>query len=385
VEPALQEQITQARGLVDPDPLVWRRRVEKALPHLGGHELRLVLQQAELANRAERSWGSVAPTAWLLTRDGLEQGTHPRVADLRAAHIAATGATRVIDLTAGLGFDTAACLRAGLEVISVERDEQIAAYCEANNPRATVVCTTAEEFLSKHSLEDTDVLLVDPARRSTTRNAQGTRALPERDPQQWSPPMHEVEQWATHAAVALKAAPSFAGLPHGSVQWVALHRTIVESAWYSWELPEGSQSAAIVTEHTTEEFAQCPTPLAHVDRVRENETLLEVNPAVARAHAWTDYAQLAQFSSEWLVAPAGFSHVSWGRSYRTLADSVSRSAVPALLREHSVTRAAIKTGATADDPDRLRQQWKIADDDHVVLIVLDDQVVLAERIRTPIK
>lgn len=385
MRPDLASSIALARELHAPDPLEWRRRIERAVPSLAPDDLREVLTQAELANRLAATWGTDAPHGWWLTRDGLEQGTHPRVADLRAQHIAATGATRVIDLTAGLGFDTAACVRAGLTVISVERDPLIAEYCAHNVPVATVICADAAAYLDQNPPAVTDVLLVDPARRTGVRTASGARALPERDPHQWSPSIDAVQRWAEHHRVALKAAPSFAGLDDWSVQWVARERTMVESAWYSWTLDIGARSAAVVTGSGVYEFPHNACALPETDHVGEGDILVEVNPAVARAHAWPVSENWAQLNNSWLRAPGDVPSLEWGRRYRALSAWVTRKAVPQLLKDHNITRAAIKTGATSDDPAHLRAQWKIADDDRFALIVLADHVVVAERMRTAMR
>ena len=387
MRPDLEPAVVRARELHSPDPLEWRRRIERELPEIEAADIREVISQAELAQRAADTWG--IHTAWWLTRDGLEQGTHPRVADLRAQHIAATGATHVIDLTAGLGFDTAACLRAGLEVTSVERDPVIAEYCAHNNPGATVICADAQTFLEHSPPSATDVLLVDPARRTGVRTTSGARALPERDPQQWSPATTLVEKWAHGNRVAMKAAPSFMGIHHGlehwSVQWVARERTLVESAWYSWTLPIGETSAAVVTASNITEFPSNDVTLNETGSLTEGAIIVEVNDAVARAHAWPVDETWTRINDTWLCAPSDISSLTWGRRYRVVAENVARKNVPLLLRERGVTRAAIKTMVRSDDPARLRAQWKIADDDRHALVVFGDQVVLVERMRTPSK
>ena len=107
------------------DPLAAGSLLRRQLPGLDPLQAAAVLEQATLAALARARYG--IDGGLLLTRDGLEQGTRPDVADRRARRFAHAGARRVLDLTAGLGFD-AAFLRAGLIVTAVERDPVVAQY-----------------------------------------------------------------------------------------------------------------------------------------------------------------------------------------------------------------------------------------------------------------
>jgi hypothetical protein len=176
----------------------------------------------------------------LLTRDGLEQGTRPEVAKLRAQLIATSGATTVIDMSAGLGFDVRAMLDAGLRVIAIERDPVTAAYLRVNAPNATVIEGDSIELIDEllPQLTAHDVVFVDPARRSGRRTLDGSRAHPERDPERWSPSWSFVNSLAQQGVrVCAKVAPGFSPslLPQGwSGIWTSMHRDGVEAMLYSW-------------------------------------------------------------------------------------------------------------------------------------------------------
>ncbi|MBT5182818.1 MAG: hypothetical protein HOL91_04920, partial [Actinobacteria bacterium] len=84
-----------------------------------GHEpeaVRAAIEQCELRSKAGIAWkpGGQTRQHWLLTRDGLEQASHPLVAQFHANLIVQSGVNHVIDLTAGLGSDSAAFIEAGL-------------------------------------------------------------------------------------------------------------------------------------------------------------------------------------------------------------------------------------------------------------------------------
>lgn len=245
------------------------------------------LEQAELAETAALRHG-IADTGLLFTRDGLEAATRPLVADRRAQALARDGVRRVVDLTGGLGFDTAAFRRAGLQVTSVERDPVIATFLRHNCPEATVLeaDTTDPEVLASllTGLTPTDIVFVDPARRdpAAARDGQTARARPERDPERWSPPWSWVEGIA-HPRVMAKVAPSFTPPPGWSAEWVSVDRTVVECTVRSWPAGAEHRTAAVLSPDgsTVQVEADDDAPL--IDSL--GPWLHEIDPAVVQAGA----------------------------------------------------------------------------------------------------
>jgi len=142
-------------------------------------------------DKAANAWGPSGSSRekWFSPGDGLEQASHPLVAQLHADVIAQGDFTQVVDLTAGLGSDSAAFIEAGLDTTSVEQEVRTAELLAANLPNAQVIVGDCTEF-DEHTWEpETTAIFVDPARRTGTRSPDGSRALPERDPQRWSPPL----------------------------------------------------------------------------------------------------------------------------------------------------------------------------------------------------
>ena len=221
------------------DPLVANSSLRKLYPDLEPSQIAAALDQATLSRLADERYG-IDATHLLLTRDGLEQGTRPEVAKLRAQLIANSGATTVIDMSAGLGFDVRAMLDVGLQVIAIERDPITAAYLRTNAPNATVIEGDSVELIDAllPQLHANDVVFVDPARRSGRRTLDGSRAHPERDPERWSPSWSFVTSLAEQGVrVCAKVAPGFSPslLPQDwSGIWTSMHRDGVEAMVYSW-------------------------------------------------------------------------------------------------------------------------------------------------------
>ena len=232
------------------DSLAANAALRKILPELASDQCAQALDQAQLSRVAFDRYG-IDASMLLLTRDGLEQATRPAVAQLRAQALVASGAKIVLDLSAGLGFDVRAFLQADLEVIAIERDPVTAAYLRVNAPGAEVIegdsLALIDALLSR--LAPSDVVFVDPARRSGRRTLDGSRAHPERDPERWSPPWSFVVGLAArNVRVCAKVAPGFSPihLPTGwSGTWTTVNRDAVEAMLCSWT--EGpSRSARMI-------------------------------------------------------------------------------------------------------------------------------------------
>ena len=195
------------------------------------------LTQVALRRRARTKFGASAEALWF-TRDGLEQATRPEVADLHAARFVAAGVRRVVDLGCGIGSDAVAFVRAGLEVLAVERDPKTADVARANlaaaveaaggGVRTEVVVADVADVLAA-GLDPGDGVFADPARR----DARGRvwRA------QDFSPDLSSLLALAGGDRVlGLKLGPA---LPHALVppdaeaEWVSHHGDVVEVGLWS--------------------------------------------------------------------------------------------------------------------------------------------------------
>ena len=365
------------------DPLRAGTALRRAQPAMAPAVAAACLEQAELRRRAREQYGIVADDL-LLTRDGLEQATRPEVADHRAAVLRAAGVERVLDLTAGLGFDTAAFLRAGLTVTALERDPDTARLCRHNNPEARVSCAdatdpaTLEPLLAR--LPAADAVFVDPARRDprAPRDGSSGRSRPERDPGRWSPPWTFVEG-LSHPRVAAKVAPGFRVPAGWQAEWTSVRRTVVECAVYSWDALGADRRAAVV--------APSGAIIVLGGRAEAAPTaeaigpwLHEPDPAVVRAGLAGALARevpgVAQVDpdSSWLTGAEVARSPRLDalmRSYRVLAELTGSAADQRReLARHDVGAITVKTADVSADPAAIRRRLDRPEGAGHVVIVL---------------
>lgn len=341
------------------DPLAAGTQVRRAHLDITPEQAAAALDQAHLRELARHRYGIDTP-GLLLTRDGLEQATRPAVAARRAQAVRASGAQRVLDLTAGLGFDVRAFVDAGLEVIAVERDRATARFLAHDVPGAEVVVAdatepkTLAELLSR--LGPADVVFVDPARRDPAgpRGLATGRARTERDPARWSPPWPFVMS-LPHPRVAAKVAPSFAAPPGWQAEWTSVDRTVVECALYSWPVLAHPRQAALISAGGSRviEGSDLPATVAPALGAFVHEPdpallLAGALPAVMRACPGTG---LLDTQSTWLSGDTLPEPYLGLRSYRVVTEvGGSTRQQRALLARHGVDRLVVKSRDTADDP-----------------------------------
>lgn len=346
-----------------------------------GHDpevIRSALEQAALLRKADASWINARP-GWLLTRDGLEQATHPSVAEFHAGVVAAAGVRHVVDLTAGLGSDTVALARQIPQVTAVEQDPATAELLAFNLTNATNV-TIAIGDSSRLEFPDADGFFVDPARRSGTRSADGSRALPERDPERWSPPLSEVMRRAQGSLVFMKAAPAF-NAPQGWAQYfISRNGNLIES--FCTNASIGNHAVILDSDSTTvltqENISDAPAG------TKIGGFMFEVDPAIIRAGLSGPIAQslgleVIGAGGMWLtgsVAPV----VPYLRNYNVLETFPLRE-----LKAHvqSLPGVALKTKDSRVDIDSLRKKIKKPDSNEWAVIftsVAGEEIcVLAQR------
>jgi hypothetical protein len=200
------------------------------------------LTQASLRRQARAKFGEAAAELFF-TRTGLEQATRPEVADHHASRFLAAGVRRVIDLGCGIGSDSLAFLRAGLEVVAVEVDPATAAVAEANLAgRAEVIRAEVTEVAAELITEGSGVFC-DPARR----NDHGRVWRVEDFAPPWSMVTHLLDRTRT-AGVKLGPALPHALIPDGvEAEWVEHRGETVEVAlWAGPGACPGQRSALVM-------------------------------------------------------------------------------------------------------------------------------------------
>jgi len=278
---------TRAAGA---DPLAVAKRLERELGLPNSYRAAASLQ-AELRLRLLERWGSAA--TWLLTRDGIEQATHPFIREWRSQRLAQLGVTRIADLGCGIGFESESFAEAGMFVRSIDRDSETAQIAAMNLRGRTVRVDIFDVVEDTEALDtvltDVEAVFVDPARRDqlAARTIDGRTGNRVSAPEDWSPPWEWVcELGAKHPKLVAKVAPGIDHeiLPAGTnTTWFAIRGSLAEASvwWPGFGIAPGRAAIAIdrfgdsatinSDEPTTEEIA----PISAY--------LLDASPAVTRA------------------------------------------------------------------------------------------------------
>jgi SAM-dependent methyltransferase len=237
------------------------------------------LTQAALRRQAQTKFGASA-LEMFFTRPGLEQATRPEVADYHAHRFVQAGVTRVIDFGCGIGADSMAFARAGLEVVAVEADPVTASVAQANlAERADVICADAGEVAKQLITPDVGVFC-DPSRR----NDRGRLWRVEDFTPPWSFVMHLLDG---RQPAGVKLGPA---LPHSLIpdaveaEWITHRDDTVEVAlWAGPGARPGQRSALVTPDARLAASAAPPLPVRELGRY-----LYEPAGAVIRARAVAD-------------------------------------------------------------------------------------------------
>lgn len=326
--------------------------LRRSLPDLSPEQVSAAMTQAALLRLAFERYGIEGD--WLLTRDGLEQATRPEVARLRARALAEAGVRHVIDATAGLGFDSAAFLTEGMQVSCIERDATTAVFLAHNLPGAEIIHGDAAEVVGAQQLNKA-VVFVDPARRDHRRSADGSRALPERDPEKWSPPWSWIQDVAARTRVCAKVAPGFNAPPGWQSTWTSVDASVVDCFVTSWPLSSSDARAVVIRQGlATAIDVDSNARLSVSSTVRR--FVHEPDPAVIRAGGIDSlgsvYPGLMRLDEQgtWLTSDDPCESPLW-RSYEVIAELASdRKQRRRALAEHAVTKATVKTRDVDIDP-----------------------------------
>jgi hypothetical protein len=239
-----EDALAAAMSEADPESLAAASRMRT---RYGPELAAAALSQAALRRQAKTKFGSDA-LQMFFTRAGLEQATRPEVADYHANRFVAAGVRRIVDLGCGIGSDSMAFARAGLEVVAVDIDPLTAAVAQANlaafppSHRAEVICADVSEVAERLITPGAGVFC-DPARR----NDHGRVWRVEDFMPDWSTVMSLLDGERT---AGVKLGP---GLPHSLIpevveaEWVT-HRseTVEVGLWAGAGSTAGRRSALIM-------------------------------------------------------------------------------------------------------------------------------------------
>jgi hypothetical protein len=157
-----EDALAAAMSEEDPESVTAASRMRTGY---GSELAAAALTQAALRRQAKAKFGDAA-LEMFFTRAGLEQATRPEVADHHAQRFIRADVRRVVDLGCGIGSDSLAFARAGLDVVAVDVDPVTAAVAQANlTGRAEVICADASDVAEQLITPGVGVFC-DPARRN---------------------------------------------------------------------------------------------------------------------------------------------------------------------------------------------------------------------------
>jgi hypothetical protein len=234
-----EDALAAAMSEEDPESVTAASRMRTGY---GSELAAAALTQAALRRQAKAKFGDAA-FEMFFTRAGLEQATRPEVADHHAQRFIRADVRRVVDLGCGIGSDSLAFARAGLDVVAVDVDPVTAAVAHANlTGRAEVICADASDVAEQLITPGVGVFC-DPARRNDHRRVWRVEDfLPA-----WSIVIDLLDGDRT---AGVKLGP---GLPHSLIpkaveaEWIT-HRgaTVEVGLWAGSGSSAGRQSALIM-------------------------------------------------------------------------------------------------------------------------------------------
>ena len=323
----------------------------------------------ELRTRAVAKFGDLAPHMFF-TPDALEQATRLRVADHRAARLAAAQPTSVIDLGCGIGGDLIAFARAGLTAAGVDLDPVRVAAARAN--LAALGLPGAVQVADVATIDPSGfgAAFADPARRG----ARG-RVF---DIDGWTPPWSFVLDLLAGRGV-VKVAP---GIPHDVIptgveaEWVSESGDVKEAVLWAPLFATTDRRATVIGDGGLATITDEDDPFVGPARpVRElGGFLYEPDGAVIRAGLVTAVAAgvdggLLDEHIAYVTSDSSF-HTPFARSYRVLEEVPYREKpLKAALRERSIGSLTIKKRGVEVVPEQLRKRLDLRGDNTATLVM----------------
>ncbi|PVG84712.1 SAM-dependent methyltransferase [Nocardioides gansuensis] len=352
------------------DPVRAGTALRKAAPEAEAAHAAAAMTQVQLRERAVAKFGELAPHLFL-TPDALEQATRMRVAEHRAARVAAAvPAGTVIDLGCGIGGDLIAFSRAGLIAAGVDTDPVRVAFAQANLDALGLAGAVQVADATAVDVGGFGAAYADPARRGGRGRVF--------DAEGWTPPWSWVLD-LLHGRAVVKVAP---GIPHEMLpegveaEWVSEAGDVKEAAIWSPALATTPRRATVIgtgglATLTAEDdpFDGQPRPLRPLGGF-----LYEPDGAVIRAGLVTAVAAgvgggLLDEHIAYVTSDAPF-RTPFARSYRVVEELPYREKqLKAALRERRIGRLAIKKRGVAVVPEQLRKRLALSGEEEGTLVL----------------
>lgn len=322
--------------------------------------------QAQLRAKGVAKFGDAAHQMFF-TPDALEQATRTRVADHRAARLAAAiPGGSVVDLGCGIGGDLIAFARAGLVAAGIDLDPVRAAMARANLDALGLPGAVQAGDATTVDPSGFDAAFADPARRGGRGRVF--------DVEGWTPPWPWVLDLLQRRAL-VKVAP---GIDHDLVppgaeaEWVSDGGEVKEAVIWSPDLSTTDRRATVIGEGGLATLTDEDDPGADVREV--GAFLYEPDGAVVRAGLVTAVAAgvdggLVDEHIAYVTSDASF-RTPFARGYRVLEQLPYREKqLRAALQERGIGRLTIKKRGVQVVPEELRKRLALRGDDEATLVL----------------
>lgn len=322
--------------------------------------------QAQLRAKGVAKFGDAAHQMFF-TPDALEQATRTRVADHRAARLAAAiPGGSVVDLGCGIGGDLIAFARAGLVAAGIDLDPVRAAMARANLDALGLPGAVQAGDATTVDPSGFDAAFADPARRGGRGRVF--------DVEGWTPPWPWVLDLLQRRAL-VKVAP---GIDHDLVppdaeaEWVSDGGEVKEAVIWSPGLSTTDRRATVIGEGGLATLTDEDDPGADVREV--GAFLYEPDGAVVRAGLVTAVAAgvdggLVDEHIAYVTSDASF-RTPFARGYRVLEQLPYREKqLRAALQERGIGRLTIKKRGVQVVPEELRKRLALRGDDEATLVL----------------
>lgn len=357
--------------------------------------LAAALTQSDLRAKAAPKFGELAPNM-LFTPAGLEQASRLQAAELHAARFASSGCGSVCDLGSGLGAESLAFRRAGLEARAVEIDPLTAQFARHNLAVQTAAfesARSAEDSVLRgapaYEVVEADVtqvdiaklapgmhgVFLDPARR-TAGHRDTSRLHSAAD---YSPSLDFAFSAARAAhSGGVKLGPGFDRdhIPgDAEAQWVSIDGALVETGlWFGAAARDGIRRSALVMRGGSahELFASRDSVDAEVRAL--GEYLIEPDGAVIRARLIGLLAEKLEAG----MIHEGIAYLTsdrkpdtpFAQSFQILEELPSREKeLKKALAARGIGRLEIKKRGVDVDPAALRTRLRLKGPESATLIL----------------
>ena len=324
------------------------------------------LTQADLRARAVAKFGDDAARMYF-TPDGLEQATRARVATHRAARVAFSSPSSVLDLGCGIGGDLLAMSRAGLTCAGIDRDPLRVEVARANLDALGLGGAAQVAEATDLDLSGFGVVFADPSRRDGAGRVF--------DVDGWSPPWPFVLDLLRRPS-CVKVAP---GIPHSllpddvEAEWVSDEGEVKEAALWSPHLAAARRRATVIRGSGLATLTEEDDP-GDVSVRPVGRCLYEPDGAVIRAGLVTAVAAgvnggLVDEHIAYVTSDEAFS-TPFARSYEVLEEMpYKEKALRAALRARGIGRLTIKKRGVDVVPDQLRKRLSLHGEQEGTLVM----------------